>query len=273
MLRTRILTAIALLAVLLPALFWSPLAWGIATLAFVAAAAWEWTRLLEQPRRAWPVAAVAAGVGAAALAWRAAYGGWPTGVLATLAGAALLFWVLGAPRALASLEARRGGLATAGLLLAAAWVALIELRAQGSLMLLSALALVWIADVGAYAVGRAVGRRKLAPRISPGKSWEGAIGAAGIVTLVSIAVALGWPQADTLPSLMARQVPWPILVAVVVALSALSVVGDLYESLLKRQAGVKDSGTTLPGHGGVLDRVDALLPVMPAALLLTLVLR
>lgn len=273
MLRTRIITAVVLLAVLLPALFWSPLTWGIATLAFVAAAAWEWTRLLEQPQHAWPVAVAAAGAGAVALAWRTYAGGWPAGVLATLAAAALLFWVLVAPRALASLQARRGGLVTAALLLAAAWVALIELREQGSLMLLSAMALVWIADIGAYAVGRAIGRRKLAPRISPGKSWEGAIGAAGIVALAAIVVALAWPQADTLPALVARQVPWPVLVAVAVALSALSVVGDLYESLLKRQAGVKDSGKTLPGHGGVLDRVDAMLPVMPAMLLLTLVLR
>ena len=273
MLRTRIVTAVALLVVLLPALFWSPLAWSVATLAFVAAAAWEWTRLLEQPQRAWPVAVIAAAAGAAALVWRSHSGGWPTGLLAALAGVALLFWVLGAPRALASLQARRGGLLTAAVLLAAAWVALIELRAQGSLMLLSSMALVWVADVGAYAVGRAVGRRKLAPRVSPGKSWEGAIGAAVIVAVAVVVVAVVWPQADTLPALMARQVSWPVVVALAVVLSALSVVGDLYESLLKRQAGVKDSGKTLPGHGGVLDRVDALLPVMPAALLLTLALR
>ena len=158
-------------------------------------------------------------------------------------------------------------------LLAAAWAALIELRAQGSLMLLSAMALVWVADVGAYAVGRTIGRRKLAPSISPGKSWEGAVGAALIVTAAVLATALAWPDVRTLPARLVHGAGWPLAVLLAVALSALSVVGDLYESLLKRQAGVKDSGRTLPGHGGVLDRIDALLPVMPAALLLTLVLR
>ena len=273
MLRTRVITAVVLLALLLPALFWSTLAWGVVTLAFVAAAAWEWARLLGRAQLAWPAAIGMAVLGAAALAWRELAGGWPQALLVALAAAAAAYWLLRAPRALATHNARAGGLPVALGLLAAGWVALVELRAADSVLLLTAMALVWLADVAAYFVGRAIGRRKLAPRISPGKSWEGAIGAALIVAAAGWAVAAAWPQALTLPALLARALPAWATVAVLVALSALSVVGDLHESLIKRQADVKDSGRTLPGHGGVLDRIDALLPVMPAALLLAILLR
>jgi phosphatidate cytidylyltransferase len=134
-------------------------------------------------------------------------------------------------------------------------------------------AIVWVADIAAYFVGRAIGRRKLAPTISPGKSWEGAIGGGVAVIAIGVAVSLQ-PSLDTsLPSILIHRTG-PLLGAVVLAgLTALSIVGDLHESLLKREAGVKDSGWILPGHGGVLDRIDALIPAMPAALLIFLLLR
>ena len=134
--------------------------------------------------------------------------------------------------------------------------------------LLSSMALVWVADIAAYFVGRALGKRKLAPQISPGKSWEGAIGGAIFVVAIGLLSATLPQFSGSLPTLLVNRFSAIGAAALLLILTALSVVGDLHESLLKRQAGVKDSGTSLPGHGGVLDRIDALIPVMPAALLL-----
>jgi phosphatidate cytidylyltransferase len=150
-----------------------------------------------------------------------------------------------------------------------AWLALAQSRAVGLNFVLSVLCLVWVADVAAYFGGRAFGRRKLAPTISPGKSWEGVYsGVAGVLLL-----AAGWLWLDRhlqlAPSLFSRLHAAGGVAAVVagsVVLAAMSVVGDLVESLVKRAAGAKDSSALLPGHGGVLDRVDALLPVFPIAL-------
>jgi phosphatidate cytidylyltransferase len=145
-------------------------------------------------------------------------------------------------------------------------------------MLLSVLTLVWIADVAAYFVGRALGGRfigrKLAPAISPGKSWEGALGGAlavlvlGVVwVLVEIDLALPIQERGIQGQLLDRHGA-VLLALALLFLTAMSIVGDLVESLLKRNAGVKDSSGLLPGHGGVLDRVDALLPVLPLAMML-----
>jgi phosphatidate cytidylyltransferase len=170
----------------------------------------------------------------------------------------------------------RGGRLVAGLVaLWLAWLAVAQARVIGINFLFSILLLVWVADIFAYFAGRAFGGRfsqgKLAPSISPGKSWEGVWGGmAGVVTLAFV-----WRWADTawaitVPSLyshLGRQGAWLLLIAVVF-MAAMSVVGDLFESLVKRSAGVKDSSGLLPGHGGVLDRVDALLPTLPLAMML-----
>jgi phosphatidate cytidylyltransferase len=127
---------------------------------------------------------------------------------------------------------------------------------------------VWVADIAAYFAGRAFGRRKLAPAISPGKTWEGVYGALAAVVLYALALvplarAAGYPREPTALAIAA----WIVLA---LALTALAVGGDLFESLLKRLAGVKDSGTLLPGHGGILDRIDALLAALPLAALASL---
>jgi len=160
-----------------------------------------------------------------------------------------------------------------GVLLAAlAWLALTEAKLQGLNFLLSVLCLVWAADIGAYFGGRTFGRRKLAPSISPGKSWEGV--RAGMVATLALAALWIWIDqhwhVDS-PSVYSRLLlglGLPGLVAAVMGLTGMSVVGDLFESLIKRQAGQKDSSQLLPGHGGVLDRIDALLPVLPLSLAL-----
>jgi len=161
------------------------------------------------------------------------------------------------------------------LLIAAAWLALSQARVLGVNFLLSSMALVWVADIAAYFFGRALGgriiRRKLAATISPGKSWEGALGGFfGVCVL-----AWGWQRLESTfavdgPSLYTllfqRGAAWAVLA--LVFLTAMSVVGDLVESLVKRSAGMKDSSQLLPGHGGVLDRVDALLPTLPLSMML-----
>jgi len=149
----------------------------------------------------------------------------------------------------------------------ATWGALAELyRAQGVMYVVSLLVVIWIADIGAYFVGRAFGRRKLAPAISPGKTREGAL--AGILGVVIwVLVSAQWPS--SFGAELVRH--WGVFGAIVlsVVLAIFSISGDLFESLLKRRAGVKDSSTLLPGHGGVYDRIDAVVAVVPLAYLLT----
>lgn len=274
MLRQRVITAVVLLALLLPALFYtgSSTPFALVTLPLMAAAAWEWGRLNGVTETAARLAGVAGAAALVALWWgsgapRLPGWVWSAATLAWLAGLTLVLrrgidaWAQWprAPRLLAGWAA-----------LALAWWALVELHALGVGVLLGALLLVWAADIAAYFGGRAWGRRKLAARISPGKSWEGALcGALAVLALASGWVALavgaqGWWAQGLYPRLWEGgplgAVGWLTL------LTGLSIAGDLFESLVKRSAGVKDSSGLLPGHGGVLDRIDALLPVLPAVL-------
>lgn len=274
MLKQRIITALLLMAVLLPALFYpSSEPFVLLSLLLMVAGGWEWARL----NACAPAVAKAVGLG--------------------LGLALLAFWLLGGLEqtwrpvwlvsslvwvGLAVVMLRRGvagwsvwpaaiRLGLGLLLLACAWLALVQARQLGVGFLLSVLSLVWMADIAAYAGGRAFGRRKLAPTLSPGKSWEGVVsGLAG-----GLLLGLGWrwfdgQQLTDQPSLFTRLQTLGELVSwlAVIGLTAMSVVGDLLESLVKRSAGMKDSSQLLPGHGGVLDRVDALLPVLPLAMML-----
>ena len=187
---------------------------------------------------------------------------------------ATLFWILvGTPSVLTrSQPATTLARAASGwIVLLGAFVAIVALQMRSAWLALAAMAIVWIADTAAYFVGRRFGRRKLAPQISPGKTWEGAAGGIAAVVVYALALLPLAARAGYAPPLDALRVgAW---IAFAVALAALSIVGDLHESLLKRRAGVKDSGSLLPGHGGILDRTDALLAAMPpAALAASLVL-
>lgn len=277
MLRQRVITALVLLAVLLPALFAaSPLPFALFTLVAISAAGWEWARLNGA---AAPAMALASG-GLLALACAACLYAWPgMGQQSGLWAGGLLLWVVGGAWALRGGPARWPALAplvrwALGLLLLwLAWAALAHGRSIGVHFLLSVMCIVWAADIAAYFAGRAFGRRKLAPSISPGKSWEGVYGGVAGVLLLALfwlSVEGQWWPTDS-PSVFRLLLQrWGAvgLVGAVLLLTALSVVGDLFESLVKRAAGVKDSSGLLPGHGGVLDRIDALLPVLPAALAL-----
>lgn len=278
MLRTRIITAVCLLVVLLPAMVFEPTwIWSVASLVFVVVSGWEWRRLQLLPAGGEPgsrpntYAVMMLAIGVAWLGldhWEPEWGGWiSTAVLIV----AVVYWIT-----VGFLSLRRevpGFGWLAGVLLFACWLALVDLRELGFLPLIAAMAIVWIADIGAYFCGKAFGRRKLAPAISPGKSWEGAIGGVFLVVVISLVVAAAPALNQTLPARLV-EVTGPLLaILVLAALGALSIVGDLFESVLKRRAGVKDSGNSLPGHGGVLDRIDALIPVMPCVALLHRVLQ
>jgi phosphatidate cytidylyltransferase len=283
MLKQRVITAVVLLAILLPALFWrSPEPFMAVTLVLMAAGGWEWGRLngfASGPSVVLGLVLLALCGGAWFLGWAArpsfllwaiAGGAW------VLAGAALIRGgVEGWPKIPQAIRVVAGVLA-----LWLAWLAVAQARVIGVNFLLSVLVLVWVADIFAYFAGRAFGlkftKRKLAPAISPGKSWEGVWG--GMIGVVVLAVA--WVMADAalgaaVPSLYSRlaAIGWPVLLIAVLFLAAMSVVGDLVESLIKRSAGVKDSSQLLPGHGGVLDRVDALLPTLPLAMMLASIAR
>ena len=156
------------------------------------------------------------------------------------------------------------------LLPGACWFALVAAYRNGLVFLISILAIVWAADIAAYFAGRAFGKKKLAPSISPGKTWAGAVGGAIAVMIVAL-IALEVPQlSNSFFAVLGQRWPLIAVLAAVLVLVILSIVGDLFESQLKRQHGVKDSGRLLPGHGGVFDRVDALLPVVPVAMLISL---
>lgn len=273
MLKQRVITALILMAFLVPAvLAQAPWPFALLTLVLIGAAGWEWGRLNQAgPALAWAMGLALAGACAVSLAAQlpqrpAPAMWWAAAVIWVMAGAvALRAGVPAWPRLSVSL---RWAVGLAALWLA--WAAISHAKVLGVNFLLSVFCLVWMADIAAYFGGRAFGRRKLAPAISPGKSWEGVFsGMAGVVVLAFAWMA--WEPAGTGASLFARlQAQWGTvgMLACLLALCGMSVVGDLIESLVKRAAGAKDSSRLLPGHGGVLDRVDALLPVFPIALAL-----
>ena len=271
MLRTRVITALVLLAVLLPILFLLPPIYiGIFFLIALLAAAWEWSRLLTPgaERAAWIYALFCLGIILLLLGMQNAT--WQFALLFL----AVLFWFLVAPFILArgmnlSITKLRPFYVVLGLiLLPATWFALVFLRELGLVFLLTSMALVWVADIGAYFVGKALGKHKLAAQISPGKSIEGAIGGLLLSYLYAFLCIYYLSFESTLFGAWAIRFGWIPTFLMVTVLTAFSIFGDLFESQLKRLAGVKDSSGLLPGHGGVLDRVDALIPTMPIAALL-----
>jgi len=265
----RVVTAVVLVAVVMAALFaLPPLGWALTVLVVVLLAALEWARLCALTRTATLAFVLALALAALALLFVPAAGfahGFPDAVVYAVGGAGAAFWLLVAPRWLAAGWRATGyaGAAAGVVVLLAAWVAIASLQAHSPWLVLAAMAVVWIADIAAYFAGRRFGKRKLAPTISPGKTWEGVWGALVAVAAYALLLVAVAPSAfaPAGPAAMAA------FVAFLPLLAAVSVVGDLFESLLKRQAGVKDSGALLPGHGGVLDRVDALLAAMPFAAL------
>lgn len=268
MLKTRVITAIVLLAVLLPITLFAPVGAFGALIGFVVVfAAWEWGRLLKL-NGAGPVAYAL--VAALALVF-STFLGVASKPLYQMAG---IFWVLAGPYVLVrkptlAAHAWRAFLLFAGIVVfIACWHAVVDARTRGVAFVLSLLLVVWLADIGAYFAGKALGRHKLAPSISPGKTWEGAVGGWLAVTAVALAVMASHAFAPTLVSALGERIGAVRTLLVLTVLVAFSIVGDLFESMLKRQAGVKDSSALLPGHGGVLDRIDALLPVLPLAMLL-----
>lgn len=271
MLKQRVITALVLLALLLPALLAQtaePLA-GL-TLVLIAAGAWEWGRLNGLAMRG-SLRVGAACVILCLVSWRVAPPAW-------------IWWVGGCAWVLSAAALIRRGVdgwtqiprsvrLIGGLLaLWLTWLAVYQAKQIGTNFLLSILVLVWMADIAAYFSGRAFGRRKLAVAISPGKSWEGVWGGMVGVALMAIAwIAFDAEQNMEVASLYTRLFDARgafFLVIATLFLTAMSVTGDLVESLVKRSAGMKDSSQLLPGHGGVLDRVDALLPTLPLAMML-----
>lgn len=275
MLKQRVITALVMLAILLPALFYrTPVPFALVALVLIAAGAWEWARLNGYGQ----LSALLAGFSCVVLCGMS----WDLGLLdQTLP---LLWRLAGAAWVLVGAWLLRGGVAgwpriprvvrlVGGVFaLWLAWLAVAQARFIGIEFLLSVLLLVWVADIGAYFAGKGLGGRfsksKLAPAISPGKSWEGVWGGmAGVLVLCMV-----WLLLDTTgESLYARLVAQhglALTLLSMVFLATLSVVGDLVESLIKRSAGAKDSSGLLPGHGGVLDRVDALMPVLPLVMML-----
>ena len=280
MLYTRVLTAlIALVGLVLVAWLAPPIAFDLLLLLLVSLACVEWLMLLGTSRvsslltGAFLLALGAAAVTRVPMIQSAAIGS-GEGVLA-LYGIATLFWLVIVPLSLHRGRSILGsGLASralAILLIIATWIALVQADGLGKGFLLSVLLLVWVADTAAYFAGRAFGRHKLAPEISPGKTWEGVAGAVVANLLLMIVLAMMTTVSSANPvgtffSWMRLELGWALLCLVVILLTLVSVMGDLYESLLKRAAGVKDSGRLLPGHGGVLDRLDALLAVVPVTM-------
>ena len=269
MLKTRTLTAAASLVVFSGALFLLPrLGWVAFCAVLLALAAWEWGGLAALSLRGRSgYAAVVVALFISIVLFQGSRSGGPYAPV-WIYYAAGLFWIFVAPLWIwrGRLVAQGGVLlATGALTLVSACAAMVDLRSVHAALLLAVLGTVWISDTAAYFVGRKFGRWKLAPTISPGKTWEGVAGALVAVGVYALAWAeLGAPENPWVGE--TRSAPAGFL-TILVGLAIVGIIGDLFESLIKRQAGVKDSGTILPGHGGILDRIDAPVAMLPLAVL------
>ena len=258
-LRKRVLTAVVLAAALLIILLLLP-PWVtvVALTVMLLAGAWEWSAFLRLSTAAWRVSYVA---GVALLLPLASVVWWADAanrdlilLTALLWWLTALLWIAFAPRSVTPWAAGIAGI----LALVPAWLALVWLRyappPHGQWVLFTLL-LVWVADIGAFFFGRRFGRVRLAPQVSPGKTWEGVFGGMALSALVALGGSAWF------------HVPLAVFMPLCLATVAFSVVGDLTESLLKRFAGMKDSGSVFPGHGGVMDRIDSLTGAAPVLLL------
>lgn len=251
MLGARIITAIVFGAAITGAILFAPSSVAAVVLGILwLAGVWEWGGFARLPAagRAGYTALFAAL--AASLTWLG------DDALRVLLAAALAWWlvalvlVLRYPRSFSSTFVALAGV----VVLLPSWALLVRLHSEGALgaeLAFTLLLIVWAADVGAYAFGRLLGRTKLAPAVSPGKTWEGVSG--GLLAGALVGVAAAW----------LLDLPVGVLIAIAVATAAISVLGDLNVSLFKRNVGLKDSGRLLPGHGGVLDRIDSLTAALP----------
>ncbi len=254
MLKLRILTVAVLLPAFAAGAFFLPaLWWAVVMFVAVLLAAAEWARLAGFGARL--AAFFYAGLAlAAVLLWNNHALGMP------VFAASVAFWSIAVPLALwrkLVFRVNLAGLLAGFCVLLPMWLAAVRLQAEPALML-ALLAIVWVSDTAAYAAGHALGRRKLAPSISPGKTWEGVGGAFAAVAVYAAIFHYWWfPATDFM-----------FVLAAFFAMTVFGILGDLFESLLKRGANAKDSGTLLPGHGGILDRIDAITAALPLAALL-----
>ena len=275
MLKQRVATASVLLVVAIGALVWSATAFAVVVTALLGFALAEWLQLTGATRSVSILVALI--TSAALLSLLLASSHTIDALVVPLGAVAAGIWgaivvLLLQPRAMALRLPRVIGMGLAVLLVLAAWLALMRFLSQGVLALLSVLLIVWIADTAAYFAGRAFGHRKLAPHISPGKTWAGVAGAIIAVLLLAFVIWLVVPDNRIYSNKLFASVGPPIALFLLALLVALSIAGDLFESLLKRQAGVKDSGHLLPGHGGWLDRLDSSLFTLPVIYALHLLL-
>lgn len=274
MLKQRVITAAVLIALLLGAIL-APTPWALVLILCLLAscAVWEWLRLSYTEHSLVPFAVAVLFALLSFFVAQQRMGDVSLAVLqrsplVLISPAVIAYWVLGVGMALVLAQTQhrqsRVGFSIFGVLsIAVAWMAVVDMWLyRGAWYLLSMLAVVWVADIAAYFTGKAFGKRKLAPNISPGKTWAG-VGGAVIGVIAWIFISALWP--GSFGAELIHNWSWFGAVIIAVLLTFFSIVGDLFESLLKRRAGVKDSSQLLPGHGGVLDRIDALIPVAPLA--------
>lgn len=274
MLRQRVITAVVLIALLVGAIL-APTPWLLVLILCLMAscALWEWLRLSYSNQSWLPIVAAGAfGVLSLVLAQQRITD--PSlsliqkNPLVLISPAIIAYWILGVGLMLVLAQTQqrqnRLGLSLFGVLsIAVAWLALVDMWLyRGAWYLLSMMAVVWVADIAAYFSGKAFGKRKLAPRVSPGKTWAG-VGGAIVGVMLWVFISARW--SGSFGAELIHNWSWFGAAVLAVFLTLFSIAGDLFESLLKRRAGVKDSSQLLPGHGGVLDRIDALIPVAPLA--------
>ena len=262
MLKTRILTALMLVAAFIPALFLLPNTyWALAMLVLSLVALYEWANMIKlspTQRNSYLITVAIAGLITVPLIEKMGFHGFFFKSLLVFFVTSL-FWIFIVPFWLKTRCVIRNKwvMALLGLILILPlWLALICAKSADPWLLLALLATIWIADSAAYFTGKNFGKHKLAPNISPGKTWEGVWGALLGVTLFAAILLFGFD--------FYKAALFPLLWAVAI----LGVIGDLFESMMKRQANIKDSGDLLPGHGGILDRIDGIIPSLPIAILM-----
>lgn len=269
MLKQRVITAIVLLAILLPILFsGQQTLFAIACLVFLVAGVWESYRLFQSKKSI--LFAVIWGAVFVFICFTPTVKNLNFFFLLSI-----LLWVIrftpslffGLPALSSPINPLLG--TSYSLSILGCFLGILALFKFSPIFLLSVMVIVWISDIGAYFVGKGFGRHKLAPTISPGKSWEGAIGGWLAVLVVCVGMIIIYPMNDTFPLKVYLKFGSWGFVGIITILVIAGIVGDLFESQLKRRAGVKDSSQLLPGHGGVLDRIDALIPVLPLAAFIT----